>query len=107
MVTSRAAVVPPTVTMRWYEPGVMPGGNVATIEVALDEVIVRLTLLRVTVGAEKLLPVIVNVLVVRLATALSTTGAFAKADCEKDARAAMSRMVLKLWTFIDPPRFSS
>ena len=61
----------------------MPGGNVATIDVALDEVIARLMLLRVIVGAAKLLPVIVTVLAVRLATALSTTGAFAKAECEK------------------------
>ena len=52
----------------------MPAGNVATIEVALDEVIVRLLLSRVAVGAAKLLPVIVKVLAATLATALSTAG---------------------------------
>jgi hypothetical protein len=55
-----------------------------------------LILFRVTAGAAKLLPVIVNVVVVRLATALSTTGTFAKAECEKDKSAARSRMLLKL-----------
>jgi hypothetical protein len=82
----------------------MPGGNVATIKVALDEVMVRLMLSRVTVGEAKLLPVIVTVLAVRLATALSTTGAFAKAVCEKDDKATTTRMVLKLRILIDLQR---
>jgi len=67
--------------------------------VALDDVTVRFMLLRVTVvGLARLLPVIVTMLVVRLATALLIAGTFAKARCEKDedrVKTLMSRVVLK------------
>jgi hypothetical protein len=76
---------------------VIPPGSVATIDVAVDEVTTRLMLSRVTVGPDKLLPVIVNVWAVKFATALSTAGAFAKATCAvaENASTATTSVILE------------
>ena len=70
----------------------IPAGSVATIDVALDELTTRLMLSRVTIGPDKLLPVIVNVVRLEFATALSTENAFAKVTCAVAENASAARM---------------
>jgi hypothetical protein len=81
----------------------MPAGKAATIDVAVQELTVRLTVLRVTVGDAKLVPVIVIVLAARFAAAFSTVGGtttLAKLKEENDDSAAISRMALRWSIFI-------